>query len=547
MNDDKLEASYNEVLYPSSSFLITHPNRLAAIATLLGLSPTPVEQCRVLELGCASGGNIIPMAYGLPGSEFVGVDFAIRQIEQAQAAVQTLGLTNLRLEHRNILDIGSDFGRFDYIIAHGVYSWVPQPVRDRLLAVCKQNLNPNGVAYVSYNAYPGGALFQVMGEMMRYHTRDTSDPLERLAKARSFMELLAQAMPDDDYFGYFLRGYVENRLKPGSKRYPGEGGLLHDEFEIVNTPFYFYQFVEHAARHGLQYLGEARLSTMLGSRLPAELLAKIARISKDMIEYEQNLSFLQNQGFRETLLCHADIPLTLKIRPEIFSRLYVATPSQPESQTPNLADLSVEKFKAADGATFSTDHPLTKAALFHLAQLWPQGLHFEALLDIARSLAADKTRPAQADDATRSNPDDRAILAANFIKAYGYSEQLLELYCYPPRFTTNIAERPVASAVARYQAQQGSLRVTNLRHGTVEINQLEQYILIHLDGRHDHTDLLNQLATLVMEGSLTLTDAGQPVRDAQQARSILVDLLEEALQRLAQTALLEVGSIDSYP
>lgn len=539
MNSDKLEASYNAVPYPSGSFLITHPNRLAAIATLLGMAPAPVEQCRVLELGCASGGNIIPMAYSLPGSEFVGVDFAIRQIEQAQATVQTLGLSNIQLEHCNILDIGPDFGRFDYIIAHGVYSWVPGPVRDQLLAVCKQNLNPNGVAYVSYNANPGSALFQVMGEMMRYHTRDIAGPLERLSKARSFMALLAQALPGDDYFGYFLQGYVENRLKQGSKRYPGEGGLLHDEFEVVNTPFYFYQFVEHAARYGLQYLGEARFSTMMGSRLPAEILAKIARISNDMIEYEQNLSFLQNQGFRETLLCHADISLTRKIKPEIFSQLYVAAPSQPESQAPNLSDVSVEKFKAADGATFSTDHPLTKAALFHLAQLWPQGLHFDALLDIARSLTVGKTKPVREPDATPPNPDDRAILAANFLKAYGYSEQLLELYCYPPRFTTGIAERPVASPVARYQAKQGSRRVTNLRHGTVEIDQLEQYILIHLDGRHNHTDLIDQLVALVMEGSLSLTEGDQPVRDAGQARSMLVDLLAQALQRLAQTALLE--------
>lgn len=72
--------SYDEVPYESYPFAQTHPDRLATVATLLGLRPAPVEQCRVLELGCAGGGNLIPMALTLPESTFVGIDLSARQI-----------------------------------------------------------------------------------------------------------------------------------------------------------------------------------------------------------------------------------------------------------------------------------------------------------------------------------------------------------------------------------------------------------------------------------------------------------------------------------
>ena len=179
MNQTINRTAYDEVPYVSFPFPQTHPDRLATIATLLGMDPPPVGRCRVLELGCAAGGNLIPMALGLPDSEFVGIDLSTRQIAEGRAAVDALGLQNITLEPVNILEIEADFGQFDYIIAHGVYSWVPADVQDKLLEVCRQNLSPNGVAYVSYNTYPGWRLHGAIRDMMLYHTQDLSDPQEK--------------------------------------------------------------------------------------------------------------------------------------------------------------------------------------------------------------------------------------------------------------------------------------------------------------------------------------------------------------------------------
>src|SRR5262249_32631371 len=135
--------SYDEVPYESHPFPQTHPDRLASIATLLGLRPPRIDRCRVLELGCAAGGNLTPPAFGFPESSFVGVDQSTVQIAEGQQLIAELGLNNIRLEARSILDVGADFGRFDYILCHGVYSWVPAAVQDKILDICKKNLAPN--------------------------------------------------------------------------------------------------------------------------------------------------------------------------------------------------------------------------------------------------------------------------------------------------------------------------------------------------------------------------------------------------------------------
>ena len=93
-----MQTPYDRVPYPGLPFAQTHPDRLATLAILFGLAPAPVTGCRVLELGCGDGGNLIPMAFEQPGSEFLGIDLARSGIEQGRRAIESLGLPNIRLE-----------------------------------------------------------------------------------------------------------------------------------------------------------------------------------------------------------------------------------------------------------------------------------------------------------------------------------------------------------------------------------------------------------------------------------------------------------------
>lgn len=177
--------AYDEFPYESKPFEGSHPNRPAAVGGLYGMRTAPPDRCRVLELGCASGGNLLPMAAYLPGSEFVGVDLSAVQIEAAQRAAAMAWLANVRFHAASIADITPDFGRFDYVVAHGVYSWVPPLVRDKLLAVCAANLAPEGIAYVSYNTYPGWHLRGMVRDMLRYRSDRLQTAREKVVQARA--------------------------------------------------------------------------------------------------------------------------------------------------------------------------------------------------------------------------------------------------------------------------------------------------------------------------------------------------------------------------
>src|SRR6266849_10034387 len=105
---------YDEVPYPGLPQPQTHPDRLGIIATLFGMSPAPADRCRVLELGCGDGGNLIPMALTLPGSAFTGIDLAEPAIARGCALVRTLGLENITLRRLDLMRAGPDVGEFDY-------------------------------------------------------------------------------------------------------------------------------------------------------------------------------------------------------------------------------------------------------------------------------------------------------------------------------------------------------------------------------------------------------------------------------------------------
>lgn len=527
MTDKVAQSSYDEVPYPVLSYAQSHPDRLATLATMLGMDPAPVTRCRVLELGCASGGNLIPMAYGLPESEFVGLDASTYQITEGEAAVAALGLRNITLRQGDILETPAELGQFDYIIAHGIYSWVPSPVREKILAICRQHLAPNGVAYVSYNTYPGWHMLGLMRDMMLYRTRRETEPLKRVSQGRAFLDFLAEAIPaENSGYGSFIQGYVEFLKGGEGKPARADAGLLHDELEQINQPFYFHQFAERAAAHGLQYLGEAEFRTMLPGNFPPEVTKKLGQLAQDLIEMEQYMDFLRNRSFRQTLLCHQEVTLQRKMNPQRLPLFSMASRALPESAQPDIYSVSIEKFSAVDGAVLTTDHPVTKAAMLYLAEVWPQAVPFTTLLTTARArLGAHATEELHV---------DAQLLGLNLLTSYGYSGNLMEFHLHAPDVVLEVSERPVASPVARLQAQSGSL-TTNLRHERVYLDELDRYLLLQLDGSHTQTDLLEAL----LAGPVAAGDLKLKVDQPEHTRQVLLaEELEKKLHVLARAALL---------
>jgi cyclopropane fatty-acyl-phospholipid synthase-like methyltransferase len=518
---------YDEMLYPGYPFVQTHPDRLATLARLFGMNPSPVETCRVLELGCGDGANLIPMAVGLPGSEFVGIDLAARPIAQGAAIIQALELRNITLRQTDLLGITQDLGEFDYIIAHGLYSWVAAAVRDKILSICKTHLAPQGVAYVSYNTYPGGHLRQMTREMMLFHVRHLTDPQERLGQARGFIKSLSESQAESDGYTIFLKQESDRLLARADE------ALFHDDLAEINAPLYFHQFIEHARRHGLQYLTEARLAESQTNVFPPSVSEARGELGDDVVAKEQYFDFLKGRMFRQTLLCHSGIAVDRSLKPERIRNFYLASSARPVAAEPNLRSPGViEQFRVLNGAMISIDHPLAKFALSHLGEIWPQAESFDQLLLTARRLIG----PGDESHERKEVNGEELALCKLFLALYG--ADLVELRTQRPSFVTAASQRPVVSPLARLQAQDGAF-VTTLRHTSAEVkDDLARRLLALLDGTRDRSMLLSELQASVASRGLGREEVKSEPTAQQPALKISLADLEQKLSELARLALL---------
>lgn len=516
--------SYDEMPYTDLPFMQTHPGRLAALAQLFGMRTPAVESCRVLELGCAGGGNLIPMAIALPDARLLGIDLSARQIEQGQQIIAALGLTNIELRHADIAGVDAAYGEFDYIVSHGIYSWVPAPVREKLLSICRENLVPDGVAYVSYNTLPGWGIRGILRDLMLYHSRHAQGAAERIRQARAALDFFAQSLSEETPYGAVLRQDLEGLSRMS------DAHLIHDHLEDVNEPFYFHQFVEAAQRHGMQYLAEAEFSAMAPTTLSPQIKEGLRRIAPDLIAREQYLDFLHHRSFRQTLLVHRSVTLNRNLDAQSVQEFQIASPVQPVSRTPALAQGTSESFRAPSGATIHTVSAISKAALLLLAREWPLALPFAQLVAASRARLQEDTGVV-ADAATLER--DTRFLGIEMLQCYAAG--VVELRVWTPRLSRAASARPLASPLARLQSARGD-EVTNLLQQRVTLSDIDRALLPLLDGSRDRDALVAALAKLAAKGALQLQDNALP-HDPALAK-LLRDALEESLSRLAKFALL---------
>jgi methyltransferase-like protein/2-polyprenyl-3-methyl-5-hydroxy-6-metoxy-1,4-benzoquinol methylase len=526
---DANHTSYDDVPYKGYAFAQTHPDRMETVARLLGVRATAAQSCRVLELGCTDGGNLIPMAVSLPRSSFVGIDLSARQIAAAWKIIQALALENIDVRHLDIANFRDDFGTFDYIICHGVYSWVPAPVQDQILRICKRCLGPHGVAYVSYNTYPGWHIRGMIRDMMCYHTKQFSDPSARVQQARNLLAFLVKSTAEQTTpYGMLLRDELQV-LSRAPDSY-----VLHEHLEDVNEPLYFYQFAERATASGLQYLGEADLAAMAPTNFPSEVQCVLQMMATDVLHLEQYMDFLRNRTFRQTLLCHAGIPLSPRLRVEDLARFYVASQARPVAERLDLDSQSPEQFRTPGGLVISVSQPISKAAMLHLSEIWPRYVSVAELRECARQRLSNRSSSQGAVEA-----EELQILGQFLVTAYTAASRpgIVDLRSSPPRYTSTVSERPIASPLSRYQAESAN-RVTNLRHEPVTLPELERRLLLNLDGTRGRPELLEMLLGLVHRGDLQVEAQGQRVEAPARVEEHLGHALEKGLTQLAGLALL---------
>ncbi|MGD8308974.1 MAG: methyltransferase regulatory domain-containing protein [Chromatiales bacterium] len=517
--------SYDQVPYSDHAFAQTHPDRLAVIGRLYGLAPAPVERCRVLELGCGLGGNLVPMGLQMPGSEFVGVDLSRRQIEEGRRAVEAAGLGNVRLEHADIGDVDASWGRFDYIICHGVFSWVPESIREHILAVSARNLEPGGIAYVSYNTYPGWHMREMIRHMMRYHSEQFEQPRVRIGQSKALLKFMTDSLPKD---GEPYARYLRQELAMLNRQ--EDSYLFHEHLEDVNEPVYFHQFVEQAGRHGLQYLGEADFGSMLMHGVTsAQVRRTVQRISADVVRIEQYMDFLRNRTFRQTLLCHDGGELERRIAPGAVESLLLWSTSRAMDPGIDFDPATAASFRTSTGRTVRIRRPIAKAALQLLAQRHPRGLAFGELFDMAAERVPARWR-------TDDREQMRSALAQDALQCFSLGA--LDLRTWLPELEGRVSERPRICPLAAYRAKAGKRSTVNRYHRQVPIGPVARVLAPALDGGHDRRALVEHAAALVRDGDLPISRNGRPVTDPDEVRRSIAGIVEQALNNLARSALL---------
>ena len=496
--------AYTRIPYPGLAFPQTHPDRLALLAILHGLEPTPPEHARVLEAGCADGLNLIAMAAHSPHVEAVGFDL----VEPALGiqAVAELELANVRLEQADLLDARA-WGEFDYVVAHGVYSWVPEAARDALMALFARCLAPHGVAFVSYNALPGARLRTMLREMVLLHAGAEAGLSERVDSGRELYEFLAPWAEDrPDAYGAVLASELA-RLRRLPKPL-----LAHDDLGPSYEPVWLRDVADHAERHGLRYLADAEPGELRADRQPAEVNAHLdALAGGDRVAWEQYADLLAGRAFHQTLLCRTDAPLDDKIAPARLERLWFRATESAELDGATASDTgAAERHESAGNGSSG---PSTVA---RLARERPRAFAFTDLFETLGARDAD-------------------ALAAELWQAFRAGQ--VELSSVPDRHVSVVGDHPEADPLARWQAARGP-ELTNLKHEPVRLEDALGRLLIRLcDGAHDRSALVDAVVARV-GGELRLTLEGNPVTDGEMVRRQIAGGLQENLETLARLALL---------
>jgi SAM-dependent methyltransferase len=455
-----LEQRYDAIAYASRSNALTHPGHLATIATLFGLAPPAVATCRFLDVGCSDGANLLPMAAALPHARFVGCDLSGQAIALARTAAAELGLTNVTFVQEDLASLPESLGEFDYIGAHGFYSWVPPAVRESLLAMAARRLSRSGVMFVSYNTYPGCHVRAAAWGVLHYHVDRLPDPRAKLDAARALCRLLAEPGVTQTDTDVVLRNEFRKLADQD------DSALFHDDLSEINQPFYFHEFVAALHRHQLTFLAEAKLSMMTAAGLAPKVQQYV--MNMDRLTREQYLDFAKFRRFRQSLVCHADAPVATTDTDARVAPMHVA------------ASMALVR-SAAEGKAFAgevaSDDPSVRANRRLLE--WLVGIA-PRIVSVEEARAWQRANPATGTAGARS---------LESLLAEACYAGTADLYLQPPPLAASPGERPRASAVVRWQAARGPT-LTNLRHETFRLDDAAALqLLVLLDGTRTAAEL----------------------------------------------------------
>ena len=470
-------ASYDELPYDSLPLPETQPDFLAAVARLHGFESPDPRRARILELGCAQGGNLIPLAWRWPESECVGVELSRVQAEAGADFIRRLGLHNVRIVHGDLTALPANFGEFDYIIAHGVFSWVPPAVQQALLDLCRRHLSSHGVAYISFNVAAGWQHLQPLRKALIERTTADFPAPARFEQALRVLGELEAEWTDP----VLLKEITY--LKSAAPSY-----LFHEYLAEFNVPMGFAEFAAQIEAHDLRYIGEAG-----PRRVVVELEHAWGLIPESMagrwLDAEVALDEADVTRFRRALIARADAPCAQPPQIQALSGLAFYADLRCDDEI-DLEDACEQTFSNPAGNRYSVACPAMKAGVMILSTIYPDALTYSDLLVAARQVMADYGVSESVDESAFREALFQLVMTHGVMPSVG-----LDSYVNEP------GERPRAHALARLQAGSPGWVVSGARHVALDLDEPGRILLGLLDG----SSTIDELAAILRD---RLADAG---------------------------------------
>lgn len=503
-------ADYDALPYLTGAMHTTQPSRLAAVAHLFGLSPKPVGQSRVLEIGCSIGGNLTPLAARYPSAEFIGIDISQVQINLGRKRVEELGLKNCSLRCISLTDMGNEFGGFDYIICHGVYSWVPPHIQSEVFRVIPERLNSDGVAQVSFNVLPGWRAWQPFRDAALAMLPDSMPINQKVPAALELLNFVVAAQRgNDSKYNVGLRELADN-LKRHHSYYIG-----HEHLEDANNPCTFKDFVSRAEAGGLAYLGDSNISNMMPQNLKPQVMDDLLRrTGGNLLAMEQMLDILTGRTFRNALLIHKEDAPKVK------------------------RDLDLTRF---DSLHFAATADVTYRHLGNAVVL-DLGQAKQARIDSPASILAVKkvfdARPGSVSMASLLEGQPNAMEIRKTFAELALADAVT-IFFEPLPAAARCPEKPKAFWLAQQDAVAHYMHTATLAHQRFELTPLSNFLLARMDGTKTVAELKAALAAELMTGRLSFTADRKKKVNALNMANESQDFATELLDALVARALIE--------
>ncbi|MCY2962904.1 MAG: methyltransferase regulatory domain-containing protein, partial [Planctomycetota bacterium] len=327
-----------------------------------------------------------------------------------------------------------------------------------------------------------------------------------LEQARALLDFLAASCTGGDPAYQALLTRELDILRQCNDSY-----LFHEHLEDVNEPMFFHEFVEQASRHQLRYLAEPYLREMVAVNIDPKVNEVLQKLGANIVHFEQYLDFLRNRTFDQ--MRHFRVTSLLKRR----------------NSAGTISDDIPWEFTRG-GQSVGVSNPIHKATLWCLEQAGLPGLWCGDL--VQRAIEAMTDCNAMRPLAVTVEGEVRDLVLQLHVQG------LLELSINPPRFVSEISERPIASSLARRQSAAGQV-VTNLRHEQVKLEPLDRELIRRLDGCHNRTELVEFLGDALRTGEMTISNTAGPLPPDEQTSALLGGILEHGLNSLAGQGLLQ--------